>query len=126
MKISVMYSTMIVDSLRDSVKFYRDVLGFTEGYHVDLPVGAITIMNSPGGASVELIEAKIYPTGLYSVGCDVDDLDEAIEKLRENGLEPEGGIAQTTVGRQVFVLDPSGNRLCLIEHSESYRKEYMG
>ena len=126
MKISVMYSTMIVDSLRDSVKFYRDVLGFTEGYHVDLPVGARTIMNSPGGASVELIEAKIYPTGLYSVGCDVDDLDEAIEKLRENGLEPEGGIAQTTVGRQVFVLDPSGNRLCLIEHSESYRKEYMG
>lgn len=126
MKISVMYSTMIVDSLRDSVKFYRDVLGFTEGYHVDLPVGAITIMNSPGGASVELIEAKIYPTGLYSVGCDVDDLDEAIEKLRENGLEPEGGIAHTTVGRQVFVLDPSGNRLCLIEHSESYREEYMG
>ena len=126
MKISVMYSTMIVDSLRDSVKFYRDVLGFTEGYHVDLPVGAITIMDSPGGASVELIEAKIYPTGLYSVGCDVDDLDEAIEKLRENGFEPEGGIAQTTVGRQVFVLDPSGNRLCLIEHSESYRKEYMG
>jgi hypothetical protein len=28
-------------------------------------VGAITIMESPGGASVELIEAKQFPTGLY-------------------------------------------------------------
>ncbi len=125
MRISVMYSTMIVDDLSESVKFYRDVLGFSEGYHVDLPVGAITIMESPGGASVELIEAKQFPTGLYSVGCDVDDLDEVIGCLKEKGCVILGEIASTTVGRQVFIQDPGGNRLCLIEHSEDYRNKYM-
>ena len=125
MRISVMYSTMIVDDLTESVRFYRDVLGFREGYHVDLPVGAITIMESPGGAAVELIEAKQFPTGLYSVGCDVDDLDEAISHLERSGFSVQGEAVSTTVGRQVFVLDPSGNRLCLIEHSEEYRNKYM-
>ncbi|MCR4893891.1 MAG: VOC family protein [Eubacteriales bacterium] len=125
MRISVMYSTMIVDDLTESVMFYRDVLGFHEGYHVELPVGAITIMESPGGAAVELIEAKQFPTGLYSVGCDVDDLDEVIGYLKEKGCGILGEIASTTVGRQVFIQDPGGNRLCLIEHSEDYRNKYM-
>lgn len=31
MRISVQYSTMIVKSLEKSIKFYRDVLGFSEG-----------------------------------------------------------------------------------------------
>ena len=39
MKVKVQYTTMIVNDLKESVAFYRDVLGFSEGYHVDLPVG---------------------------------------------------------------------------------------
>ena len=31
MRISVQYSTMIVKNLEESVVFYRDILGFTEG-----------------------------------------------------------------------------------------------
>lgn len=125
MKISVQYSTMIVKSLAESVAFYRDILGFQEGYHVDLPVGGITIMHSPNGASVELIEAPQFPVGLYSVGTDVDDLEETIAHLKANGYEIEGEIAKTTVGRQAFVLDPNGVRICLIEHTEEYKKKYM-
>ena len=125
MKISVQYSTMIVKSLSESVAFYRDVLGFQEGYHVDFPVGGITIMNSPNGASVELIEAPQFPIGLYSVGTDVDDLEETIAHLKASGYEIEGEIAKTTVGRQAFVLDPNGVRICLIEHTEEYKKKYM-
>lgn len=125
MKISVQYSTMIVNNLEESVAFYRDVLGFSEGYHVDLPVGAITIMNSPGGASVELIEAPQFPTGLYSVGTDVDDLDETLEILKTKGCTILGEIVKTTVGRQIFIQDPNGVRICLIEHTDSYRETYM-
>ena len=77
---------MIVKDLEDSVRFYRDVLGFSEGYHVETPDGgAITIMKSDGGASVELICNQNFPIGLYSVGTDVDDLDETIK--RENRAE---------------------------------------
>ena len=125
MRISVQYSTMIVKSLDESVKFYRDVLGFNEEYHVYFPVGGITIMKSTEGACVELIESPQFDVGLYSIGTDVDDLDETIEHLKKMGYEPVGEIAQTTVGRQIFVMDPNGVRICLIEHTEEYREKYM-
>ena len=115
MKISVLYATMIVKNLDNSVAFYRDVLGFSEGYHVDLPVARITIMNSPDGASVELIESAHYPLGPYSVGTDVDDLDETLEILKSKGCEPLGPIIATTVGRQTFIQDPDGYTIQLVE-----------
>ena len=82
-------------------------------------------MKSPEGACVELIEAPQFEVGLYSVGTDVDDLDETIEYLKKNGCQPIGAIANTTVGRQVFIKDPNGVRICLIEHTQEYREKYM-
>ena len=121
----VQYSTMIVKSLEESVKFYRDVLGFKEGYHVDLPNGGcITIMESEG-ASVELIENTNFPVGLYSIGTDVDDIDETIRHLEKNGYQTTGPVIPTTVGKQTFVLDPNGVRICLIEHTDEYKEKYM-
>ena len=126
MGIKVQYMTMIVNDLEESVSFYRDVLGFKEGYHVDTPDGgAITIMNSNGGASVELICNKTFPTGLYSVGTDVDNLEETIKKLNEAGYQITGPVIPTTVGKMTFVEDPDGVRICLIEHSDSYKEQYM-
>lgn len=126
MKIQVQYSTMIVKNLEESVTFYRDVLGFNEGYHVDLPDGgAITIMKSIDGASVELIESDRFEVGLYSVGTDVDNLDETISHLNEKGYETTGPVIKTSVGQQVFVLDPNGVRICLIEHNPEYKQKYM-
>ena len=125
MKIQVQYTTMIVKNLDESIAFYRDVLGFREGYHVDTPDGgAITIMETDG-ASVELICNQNYPIGLYSVGTDVDDLDECIERLTASGYQTTGPVIPTTVGRMTFVLDPNGVRICLIEHSKEYKQKYM-
>lgn len=42
-------------------------------------------MKSLEGACVELIEAPKFEVGLYSVGTDVNDLDETIEYLKKNG-----------------------------------------
>lgn len=126
MKIKVQYSTMIVKNLEESIKFYRDVLGFKEGYHVDTPDGSgITIMNSENGASVELIENTNFEVGLYSIGTDVDNLDETIRYLREKGYVTTGPVIPTTVGRMTFVLDPDGARICLIEHTQEYKDKYM-
>lgn len=80
---------------------------------MDFSVGGITIMKSPEGACVELIEAPQFEVGLYSVGTDVDDLDETIEYLKKNGCQPIGEI------------DPNGVRICLIEHMQEYREKYM-
>ena len=125
MKIKVQYTTLIVNDLEESVAFYRDVLGFREGYHVDTPDGgAITIMESDG-ASVELICNKNFPTGMYSIGTDVDNLDKVISHLQDFVYQTTAPIIPTTVGRMTFVLDPNGIRICLIEHSENYRKTHM-
>ena len=125
MNIKVQYTTMIVKDLMESVAFYRDVLGFREGYHVETPDGgAITIMETDG-ASVELISNQNFPVGLYSVGTDVDDLDECIRRLEASGYQTTGPVIPTTVGKMTFVLDPNGVRICLIEHSEEYKKKYM-
>ena len=125
MKVKVQYTTLIVNDQEESVAFYRDVLGFREGYHVDIPDGgAITIMESDG-ASVELICNKNFPTGMYSIGIDVDDLDEVISHLQDFGYQTTEPIIPTTVGRMTFVQDPNGIRICLIEHAEDYRKTYM-
>ena len=125
MNIKVQYTTLIVNDLEESVRFYREVLGFREGYHVDTPDGgAITIMESDG-ASVELICNRNYPTGMYSIGTDVDDLDAAIARLNEAGYQPISPVIPTTVGRMTFVKDPNGIRICLIEHSEEYKRKYM-
>ena len=126
MSIRVQYSTLIVKDLEESVRFYRDSLGFSEGYHVDLPNNAqITIMQSPGGACVELIESADYETGMYSIGTDVDDLDETLAALAANGYRPVSPVIRTSVGRQAFILDPNGVRICLIEHTEEYKARYM-
>ena len=126
MKIKVQYSTMIVKNLEESIKFYRDVLGFKEGYHVDTPDGGgITIMNSENGASVELIKNTNFEVGLYSIGMDVDNLDETIRYLREKGYETTGPVIPMTVGRMTFVLDPDGVRICLIEHTQEYKDKYI-
>lgn len=126
MKIKVQYSTMIVKNLEESINFYRDVLGFKEGYHVDSPDGGtITIMKSENGASIELIENTNFEVGLYSVGTDVDNLDETIKYLKEKGYETTGPVIPTTVGRMTFVMDPNGVRICLIEHTQEYKEKYM-
>ncbi len=126
MKIKVQYSTMIVKNLEESIKFYRDVLGFKEGYHVDTPDGgAIAIMKSENGASVELIENTNFEVGLYSIGTDVDNLDETVRYLKEKGYETTGPVIPSTVGRMTFVLDPNGVRICLIEHTQEYKEKYM-
>jgi lactoylglutathione lyase len=126
MKIRVQHSTMIVKNLEESIKFYRDVLGFKEGYHVDTPDGgAITIMKSENGASVELIENTNFEVGLYSIGTDVNNLDETIRYLKEKGYETTGLVIPSTVGRMTFVSDPSGVRICLIEHTQEYKEKYM-
>lgn len=123
--IKVQYSTLIVKNLAESVAFYRDMLGFREGYHVDLPNGAaITIMNSDG-ASVELIEGKQFDVGFYSIGTDVDDLDRMLDELKKQGCNAITPIIPTTVGRQAFILDPNGVRICLIEHTSNYKEKYM-
>ena len=82
-------------------------------------------MQSVDGASVELIENEKFDVGMYSIGTDVDNLDEALEVLADKGVKPVSPVVSTSVGRMTFVEDPNGIKICLIEHFEEYKKKYM-
>lgn len=117
MKVTIEYSTMIVRNMEKSVAFYRDVLGFeVVSVHELGPAGKITLMRGQGGAMVELIESTNYEIGLYSVGMDVDSLDDALEQVRSKGAKVTMEPMKTTVGSMAFVEDPNGVRIALIEH----------
>jgi len=116
--IKAKYTTLIVKDLDESVAFYRDCLGFKEGYFVDNgPMGKIRIMDSEL-ASVELIECDKFPVGMWSIGTDVDDLEKTLIELKEKGIEPISPVTETSVGHMCFVVDPDNNKICLIEHDK--------
>ena len=41
------------------------------------------MLNGDGFAGMELIESDAFETGLYSIGMDVEDINEEIQKLEE-------------------------------------------
>lgn len=48
-----------------------------------------------------------------SICLEVNDLDEAIDRLKELGYAPPGAIIDTPHGREIYAYDPEQNRLIL-------------
>ncbi len=112
----VRYTTMIADNMKESVAFYENVMGFEVQEVYDLPNGAqITILDG-GGAMIELIESSDFETGLYSVGVEVENLENTLEQMRAKGVEITMEPVRTLVGRMAFIKDPNEVNIALIEH----------
>lgn len=112
-----------VKNMEESIKFYRDVLGFEQDRSVrleDLKLD-ITFFKLPGGNTLlELIhydEANVIPPydvtdrGIYRhIAFVVDNVDAVAEHLKKNGYEPHFGPTNLeALGiRVVLVKDPNG------------------
>ncbi|NLU04016.1 MAG: VOC family protein [Methanothermobacter sp.] len=113
----IKYATIIVDEMEESVKFYRDVMGFTVDSHYDLGAsGEITILRGEGEAMVELIKNPTDKPGFFSIGMEVDDLETTLTDLRSRGARVLMEPTPITVGLLAFIEDPNGVRIALIEH----------
>ena len=121
------YITMIVNNTKESVDYYCNILGFQVDsvYH---PPGntEITLMRGPSETMIELIQSSQFPTGLYSIGMDVDNLEETIKEIEEKGGKILMPPASTLVGRMTFTEDPNGVRIALIEHNMDYALKKEG
>ena len=114
----IKYTTMIVDDMEESVKFYRDVMGFEVDSRYDLgPAGTITLLKGEGETMVELIKNPVDETGLFSVGMDVEDVNATVKELRSKGAKITMEPTPITVGTLAFVEDPNGIRIALIQHN---------
>jgi len=114
----IKYTTMIVDDMDESVKFYRDVMGFEVDSQYDLgPAGTITLLKGEGDAMIELIKNPVDEPGLFSVGMDVEDVKATVKELKSKGAKVTMEPTPITVGTLAFVEDPNGIRIALIQHN---------
>ena len=106
-----------------SVAFYQ-ALGFEELGRVPIRDEAINVfMGLPGdGARLELtynfgVDSYELGTGYNHIAVTVDDMEGALARLAEKGIEPEKAPYTVREGgsRLCFVRDPDGYRIELIE-----------
>jgi lactoylglutathione lyase len=110
-----------------SVAFYQ-ALGFEKRRELPIRDEAVNIfMGLPGdGDRLELTYNLDAPGGGYELGTGyghialtVDDIDATLERLAEQGIEPERPPYTVREGgsRLTFVSDPDGYRIELIERA---------
>lgn len=114
------FATIHVKDLERSIRFYEDVIGLK------------TVRRFPGGpdmeiafladgpAEIELICNKNNTPLKYgeypSLGFEVDDLNEAMEKMKSQNIEIVSGPVQPNPAtRFFFINDPDGVSLEIIE-----------
>ncbi len=118
-----------VESLGDSLRFYRDILGMTE-MPLENSDGALIAGLEAGESLVELLapESPDSPVGrflarrgpgIHHICFAVDDLDEALERCRRAGVRlvdetPRLGAE----GKRIAFLHPSATNGVLVELSE--------
>jgi lactoylglutathione lyase len=107
-----------------SVPFY-EALGFEKRRELPIREEALNIfMGLPGdGDRLELTYNFEVPEGGYEVGTGyghiavtVDDMDETLARLKEQGIEPE---------RPPYQLREGGSRLCFVRDPDEYRIELI-
>ena len=108
-----------------SVAFY-EALGFEERRRMPIREEAINVfMGLPGdGDRLELtynfgIDSYDVGTGYGHIAVAVDDLEQTLARLEEQGLEPEREPYRVREGGSLlcFVRDPDGYRVELIDRS---------
>lgn len=108
---------MIVKDIDESIKFYREVMGFEIDSQYDLgPAGAITLLKGEGETMIEIIENPRDEPGLFSIGMDVEDLDTTLKEIKSKGAKVTMEPTPITVGVLAFIEDPNGVRIALIQH----------
>ncbi len=95
--------------------FYRDVFGLT----AELDMGWIVFLAGPAEKPVRMQIASEggSGTGLPAVSIGVDDLDEALARVRAAGIEPDyGPVAEPWGVRRFYLRDPAGNLVNVVTH----------
>lgn len=113
----IKYTTMIVKDMDESIKFYRDVMGFEIDSQHDLgPAGSITLLKGEGETMIEIIKNPVDEPGLFSIGMDVEDINSTIKELKSKGAKITMEPTPIKVGTLAFLEDPNGVRIALIQH----------
>ena len=112
----IKYSTLIVKNIKESAEFYEKNLGFTIDSEYHLPHATIFLLKGEGETMIELIEDREGEPGLFSMGMEVEDMDETVKKLKENGIQFVIEPTKISVGEMALFKDPNGANIVIIKH----------
>jgi lactoylglutathione lyase len=105
-----------------SVAFY-EALGFEDRRRMPIRDEAINVfMGLPGdGDRLELtynhgVDSYEIGTGYGHIAVSVDDIDETLGRLKEQGIEPE---------REPYRVREGGSRICFVRDPDQYRVELI-
>lgn len=105
--VGIHHVSVNVDDVDAAVRFYVDVLGFSE--RSDRPdFGFAGAWLDVGGQQLHLIEAATPEDRGQHLAIEVEDLRAAIAEVRAKGIDVSDPSPVGT-GQQAFLHDPAGN-----------------
>ncbi len=122
---SLIHTCYRITNIERSVAFYN-ALGFEEIGRLPIRDEAINVfMNQPEDGDSPRLELTYnvghdepyeIGTGYGHIAITADDLDGALAKLSDQGIEPE---------RPPYTIRDGGNRLCFVRDPDGYRVEII-
>ena len=122
--VSVRY---IVDDVDSCVTFYTQLLGFETVMHTPDAFAMLSkgnlhlLLNKPGagGAGQAMPDGtKPTPGGWNRFHLEVNDLEKVIQDLKANNAKFRNEIVTAPAGKQILLVDPSGNLIELFERKK--------
>jgi catechol 2,3-dioxygenase-like lactoylglutathione lyase family enzyme len=115
----------IVHDVDKAIPFYTEQLGFKLEMHPAPPFAMLSrgdlrlVLSAPnpmgGGGQPMPDGTKPQPGGWNRFAIEVDDIEVAVERLRESGAHFRNEIVTGVGGKQILVEDPSGNPIELFQ-----------
>ena len=116
------WCTITVKDMEESLKFYKEIVGFKENRRFEAGPGVEIVFLGEGETQVELIsspEKRESNIGLdISLGFEVSSVDEMMNFVKEKGLAIHSGPFQPNpMVKFFYVQDPNGLKIQFVEQS---------
>lgn len=120
MKVKSMYPSIVSENPEKTMEFY-ETLGFTKKHDLTTTVGSHVYVIANEDLEMEIMEAVKngpipIPVGIYGLRMNVDDIDAAIETIKQNGGTIIAGPFETPTSKNLMVKDVDGNNITLMQH----------
>lgn len=113
------WSTIRVKNYQESIDFYTKFLELEVINTIETPEGVKIAFLSDGTSKIEILydgsKGEIEVSKDISLGFGVESLDDIIKDLQAKNIDFEGPIQPNPNTRFIFVNDPNGIRIQLVE-----------
>jgi len=120
MNISSVHPIIVTDNAEKTMEFYK-ALGFEKKHSTVMAADSPLYVIANGDVELEIMQTPKdfpypVPTGLYGIRLNVDDLDAALETIKQNGGTVLDGPFDTEWTSCYAVKDADGVNLTILKH----------